>query len=348
MNFKLQCHFGNEEQIIANPAQHQVEEAIKSLRYEEKDCEFIILESEYPINDSLFMQCMMCDEDYYLVELQLENFKNFRMYQFGTQKLDYVIQLFISYLSGQLPNLSYWKDVGGVEQDKLIEECELCDFLQGTGLIPLKCKAVPKENEIILSTTYLKSIVDYAQKQKLNHIFYRYMLGDKNSFSFFGGRSRIDADLSRVARNEINEYYDKINTIDFTKPAFLELFCLDHGVAITVRLTAPWFEDLITANEFVAELEEKYSDVLNATKEQRSSQRENIREELKTILLENAEFALCTNQNLRREFMRKFLTQPENKRFQSSFLDDTGYLDSYAVSNFADLVYALYKQSKKR
>ncbi|MBP3391435.1 MAG: hypothetical protein J6L76_01440, partial [Clostridia bacterium] len=96
------------------------------------------------------------------------------------------------------------------------------------------------------------------------------------------------------------------------------------------------------------ELEEKYSDVLNATKEQRSSQRENIREELKTILLENAEFALCTNQNLRREFMRKFLTQPENKRFQSSFLDDTGYLDSYAVSNFADLVYALYKQSKKR
>ncbi len=346
MNFKLQCCFGNEEQKIDNPTQQQVEEALSSLRYEENY--FIVLEPEYPIEDSLFMQCMIWDEDDYLIELRLENLNNSRMYHFSTKKLDCAIQLFVSYLSGQLPNLSYWEDIGGVGKDELVEERELCDFLQAAGLIPLKFKTVPKENEIILSTTYLKTIVDYAQKQKLNHIFYRYMLGDKNNFSLWNSKLRIDRDLSIVANNDIIAYNDKINTIDFDKPAVLELFCLDHGIAITARLKAPWFEDLMTSNEFLAQLEEKYFDVLNKTKENRASQRESILEELKPILLENTEFALCTNQNLRRDFMRKFLAKSENKRFQNIFLNDTGYIDFYAVSNFADLVYAMYKQSKKR
>ena len=345
MNFKLQCCLGNSDQTIDNPTQQQIEKALSLLRDEENY--FIVLEPESPIEDSLFMQCVIFDEDFH-IELSLENLNNPRMYHFSTKKLDIVAQLFVSYLSGQLPNLSYWEDIGGVAKDELVEERELCNFLQSTGLTALKCRTIPKENQVILSTTHLNTIVDYAQKQKLNHIFYRYMLGDKNNFSLFNSNLRIDRDLSIIANNDIIEYNDKINTIDFNKPAILELFCLDHGVAITARLTAPWFEDLMTANEFLAQLKEKYSNVLNQTKENRASQREAILDELKPILLENTEFALCTNQNLRRDFMRKFLAKSENKRFQNIFLNDTGYIDFYAVSNFADLVYALYKQSKKR
>lgn len=345
MTFKLRCCLGDEEQTIDNPTQEHLENAL-SLLCDEGDY-FIVLEPEHPIEDCPFMQCIMSDEDY-LIQIRSENLNNPRIYQFCTKKINDAVQLFMLYLSGKIPNLSYWEDIGGAEKEELIEESELCHLLQSKGLIALKCVTAPKGNEIILNTSSLNTIIDYTKRRKFEHIFYRYKFGDENIFSLRSSNLHIDRDLSLLANNDIIAYNEQIKGMNFNKPAFLELFCLDHGVLITAKVIAPWFEALITANEFMAQLREKYAYDLNRIKENRALQRESILEELKPILLEDAEFVLCTNQNLRRDFMRRFLVKSANKRFQAPFLDSTGYIDNEAVSRFADLVYALYKQSKKR
>ncbi len=81
-----------------------------------------------------------------------------------------------------------------------------------------------------------------------------------------------------------------------------------------------WLDELISSEECISKLKEKFETALDDIKEKRNEEREKLLEELKPILLNNEEFALCTNQNLRREFMRKFLARKENERFRVSFI----------------------------
>ena len=227
-------------------------------------------------------------------------------------------------------------------------EEELLALFQKAGIKGVKCESLPKGNSFTLDSSDLKLIIDYSNDNKISYLFYSYNYANKDYYLIDYSKLEKDGDFFRLAYNDIELHNDSINSIDFEKPAVLDVFCLHNGIAINVRNYALWLDELISAEECIVNLKEKLKNVLDDIKEQRSAEREKLLEELKSILLNNDEFALCTNQNLRREFMRRFLVKKENERFRRGFFDGNGYLSQYDVLNFADLVYSIYKKTNKR
>lgn len=224
----------------------------------------------------------------------------------------------------------------------------LLDLFDRSGIKGLKGEFDPKGNFVTLEGSDLKIIIDYAKDNKIDYLFYSYNYANKDYYLIDYSKLEKDGDFLRLASNDIETHNDIINSIDFKQPAILDVFCLHNGVIINICNYALWLDGLISSEECIAKLKEKYGTELDDIKEKRNEEREEILEELKPILLNNEEFALCTNQNLRREFMRKFLARKENERFRNAFFNENGYLNPYETLNFADLVYAIYKKTSKR
>lgn len=227
-------------------------------------------------------------------------------------------------------------------------EEELLELFNKSGIRGLKCESIPKGNLIALDSSDLQVLIDYAKDNKIAYLFYSYHLANKEYYLIDNTKLAKDGDLSRLAYNDIQLHNDYINSVDFEQPGVLDVFCLNNGIAINIRSYALWVDDLIPAEERISQLKQKYETVLDDIKEKRDLERDRLLDELKLILLEDAEFTLCTNQNLRREFMRKFLARKENERFKNAFFSGNGYFNLYEAGGFADIVYATYKKIGKR
>ena len=227
-------------------------------------------------------------------------------------------------------------------------EGELLNLFQKAGIKSLKCASLPKDSFVALESTDLQQIIDYANDNKIDYLFYSYHYANKDYYLIDYSKLERDGDFSRLAYNDIELHNDSINSLDFEQPAILDVFCLHNGIAINIRNCVVWLDELTSSEECVEKLKAKYETILDDIKEKRNEEREKLLEELKPILLNDEEFALCTNQNLRREFMRKFLAKKDNERFRPAFFDRNGYLNQYETLNFADLIYAIYKKTNKR
>lgn len=227
-------------------------------------------------------------------------------------------------------------------------ENELLNLFNKSGIKGLKCETLPKGNLVALENADLQQIINYAKDNKIDYLFYSYNFANKDYYLINYSKLERDSDFLQIAYEDIELHNNTINSIDFEQPAVLDVFCLHNGIAIYIKNCAMWLDVLTPSEECIVKLKEKFETDLNNIKERRNNEREQLLEELKPILLDDTDFALCTNQNLRREFMRKFLSRKENERFRNAFYDRNGYLNQYDTLNFADLVYTMYKQSKKR
>ena len=255
--------------------------------------------------------------------------------------------ILLNFISGKAPNINDWEYMCDVGHYKFYKEYYLRKLLMEKGLTVLKCNDVPS-NSIRLETADLQILLNYVANNQINSIFYCYHCVNMDAFDISKVNVGKDNDLLKIAKTDIEEYENKIQSLDFNQPAILNLFCLHNGIAISIQINDSWLDDLLPAREFLIQLKKKYENDLNNLKSYREKERESILEELRAILLSNSDFSLCTNQNLRREFMRKFLSREENERYMQAFVDNDGYLNSYEFSNFADLAYAVLRQSKKK
>ena len=227
-------------------------------------------------------------------------------------------------------------------------EEELLMLFQKAGIKGLKCESMPKNNSFTLDSSDLKLIIDYANDNKIGYLFYSYSYANKDYYLIDNSKLKSDGDFSRLAYDDIALHNDNINSIDFEQPAVLDVFCVHNGIVINVRNYASWLDELTPAEDYIRTLKEKFENTLDDIKAKRNKEREKLLDELRTILLDTEEFSLCSNQSLRREFMRKFLLKKENEHFRNAFLDGNGYLNQYDLLNFADLVYSIYKKISKR
>lgn len=227
-------------------------------------------------------------------------------------------------------------------------EKELLELFAKSGIKGLKCVNLPESNLVDLDSSDLQSIIDYAKANDIDYLFYSYSYASRDFYLVDESKLVGESDLAQIADEDISLHNEKVNMNDFEQPALLDVFCLHNGFAIYISNSIQWVNDLVSAKKCIEQLKEKYYNELNEIAEKRSSEREILLEELKPILLNDAEFALCTNQNLRREFIKKFLLRQENERYKHLFFASNGYFNSYAALNFADSIYAIYKRTSKR
>ena len=226
-------------------------------------------------------------------------------------------------------------------------ENELIEILKKENIKSLKCETIPINNVIELYSNELQDLIEYIKENKISFLFYSYNYANKDYYLIDTNELLHDGDFSEIAYSDIKKQNEYINSIDFEQPAVLNAFCICNGFALIIKNYAPWLDNLISAKDFVADLKEKYKTVLENLKEKRQNEKQLLLEELKPLLLNNTDFALCTNQNLRRDFMQCFLAKKENQRFKYAFFDTNGYINKYEMCYFADLVYAIYKKNSK-
>lgn len=346
MSFVLTINDENHNEnssVIKNPISTDFESAIHILKQNPEN--FIILESNPPIDTFTFIQVSDFENSAFHAEVQYEENNALYMYYCDTLSESELLEMLLNFISNIAPNINNWEYLDDFGDYKFYKEYELRKFLKSNGLIALKSKNVP-ENKIRLDTADIQIFLKHIKENNIKTIFYCYSCANKDVFDVSNIRNGRDNDLLEIAKNEINEYVNKIEKIDFGQSAILELFCIDNGVTISMQITAPWLEILMPASKFFARLKEKYERDLTKIKLNRSNEKDAILEELRTVLLNNSEFALCTNQNLRRDFIRRFLMMKGNEQYRQAFLGNDGYINLYEAQSFVDMTYAVYKQKK--
>ena len=333
--------------VIVNPTKKDFVNAIEILK---KDTDnFIILENDIPIQSINFIQAIYIGENVFHTEVQYNEDNALPMYYNDNISEEKLLQLLLDFISNIAPDIIDWIYLCDMATYKYYSEYELRKILKDKGLIALKVTDTPQD-KICLETSDIQVLLNYIKKNNINTIFYCYRQADERSYEL---PEYIDEDLRQLADAEIQSQIDFISGIDFNQTASLELFCINYNTIISMNVTAPWIKTLPTAKEFICQLREKYENDLNEIKTLRSINMEGVLEELKKelrdILIDDTNFQLCSNKNLRLNYIRNFLNKKENSKFNQVFLSakSGGFMNyTQTLQNFADMAYALYKRGK--
>ncbi|GKX64137.1 Uncharacterised protein [Pragia fontium] len=88
---------------------HQLEQAVVNLSDDVSS--FIVLAPESPIEDSIYLQAALTDQQY-MLETRLVNGEDFTHYRYTTLEMDKAVQMFTAYFRDQQrPDLSQWQNV---------------------------------------------------------------------------------------------------------------------------------------------------------------------------------------------------------------------------------------------
>lgn len=339
MNYNLEICMANIDDNIQNPSTEQVRNAIISLSEKGEFNDFIILATEHPVNNIEFIQCTPSGDSLYLVEAKVgsEQHQAF-LYQKTVDKKE-LEEIFINYLVCATVDVHEWES-----PYEFYSEKELKNILTQHKLLGLKCANIPKENQIRLDGVNLYEFLNFATKNNVNSIFYVYYGLNENDYQLEKTITQ-DSVLSKIARKDIENYKTLINETDFSQDVHLVVFCLIQNSTI-LRHFETMESEIETAQQFSERIRNKYDPELQNEKERQKNERDIVLVRLKTILLTDSEFAYCTNQTLRREYITKFLSKEENKEFAEIFKDCSGRLNMWEVCNYVDYVYQILKKTK--
>lgn len=345
MSFYLRLSSETKELNFKNPTEEDITHAILTLKKNPEN--FLILDSTEPIDTFNFIQASGFENNTFYVEAQYGEGNALYIYGNHTVTENTLLTILIDFISNKAPNINEWEYIQDVADYKFFYEHEFRKITREKGLFAIKCDNAPA-NRIVLDTSDLQVFLNYVKQNSLNTVLYYYGYMDNDKYDIYGAVRKKDYDLMNIAREDISEYENKMSSIDINRPAYLIAYCLHNGIAILIKLYAPWMRTLVPAYDFLDGLERKYVEKLDAIKSQREDNKDFIREQLREELLVNDEFHLCTNQKLRYDFMRRFLIKKENNKYKEAFLTNNGELNSYDVQMFADIVYAVYKQSLRK
>jgi hypothetical protein len=194
----------------------------------------------------------------------------------------------------------------------------------------------------------LHDFIDFCGKRNIDTVFYHYTYYDSEAACI--GEDVLEKVIQRpelieMLQPKIDKYNEKINKLDFNKPAGLKVYCIYQGVFIYVQEDDAWFEALGYTNAYIAAMElfTKDADKLLEQAGKESKKRQDIREECRKIILKDPKFHGCTNLSMRRFYSKEFFDK--NKKYKDAFYsEDHGYYD-VLPSDFVEFVWKEFKSS---
>ena len=344
MEFNLKVVFDDTstEWEFCDPTIEEITKSIEELKSHTDS--FCILDSSEPIESFVFIQAFYENDNKFHTEVQFQ--EGDAAYQYCSDKIteNQLMGLMTDFIDGKALNIDEWECMDDFGNYKFYKEFELRKFLRQKKLNVLKVKNIP-QNAIYLDTSNINDFLEFTKNNDINTVFYYYCCINKDKFDIT--KIRIDKDLSELASGELTKYREEIEEV-WDESAILYLFCFSGSAVIAVRSEAKWLERLMPVEDLVDNLNRKYSEEMELIKSNRYADKDNVLEELQNILVQDSDFALCSNKSLREDFMRKFLLKADNQRYYQMFLGYDGYLNSYELQNFTDRAYAVYKLNKRK
>ncbi len=235
----------------------------------------------------------------------------------------------------------------------MILENELKDKLKEASI---NCFSVMVKDEeklnLNLQSNNLDELIEFAKVNDIKTIFYAYSFFDKKEFIIDEEDVfMLDKDVYKQIKSDIKKHNEKVNKLDFTKPASVDIFCIYEGGCVSICEFDLWIEDLniISGEDRLDELVEECRDIIEKKKEEKEKETESLRQEFRDYIINDDKFKICTNQNLRKEYMRTVFYNEEAKKYKKLFVRGGAFgNDMVDVGRFFDFIEMIWREQKNQ
>jgi len=162
-----------------------------------------------------------------------------------------------------------------------------------------------------------EKLENFINDQKINVVFlseyydnpYNYIISEE---TFKKSRRYYDYNFIDIIEEDINKYNKKVSKIDFSEPATAIIACIFDGKYCFVYLENDKVfnpEELIEAEEKLQEIIEKNEKSINKKKTENKKIIDDLKEKLREKILKDEQFLLCTNKQLRKNYLKTLLKE---------------------------------------
>ena len=202
-----------------------------------------------------------------------------------------------------------------------------------------------KVNSTYVQINYqLDEFLNYCNNMGAKHIYYFYKYYDKKDY-FITEQNIKDNTYSKkeydYCKKWAKEYNIQIEKENFSNPYKLIVFVVCDSILFIYKEENYWLNIDLGINALMNFQEEHEDDIINLSN---YSNDDNLYEELKTILLQDANFRYCTNRVQRHEYIKRFFNKKENMKYLVFTKGSKKeYEKIFALNQIVDRIYNEYR-----
>lgn len=237
----------------------------------------------------------------------------------------------------------------------MIAEDKLLEVLEKENIYAFKADVdLDYEKFILLQSESIDELIKFAKVNNINSIFYNYIYYSEYDYKFDLEEVELntDEDIFKLIKKDISDHNEKIDKIDFSKPRVAVIYVVYQGEKIGLMIIDYWLEEDEEILERDDQLEcfiEKYEDILQEKKQKEEEQLDDLKMEFEEYLLSDREFFNCTNQTLRKHYMKTVFDNSTAIKYKSIFMKPTRFgdrlLDNTSLWIFVEMVWKKYKSN---
>lgn len=220
--------------------------------------------------------------------------------------------------------------------------------------------AIFNDDEINMITVHVNfdELINFAKERNIKEVFYKFDYSSAEVLSITDETirktmARIDVpykEICEIIEAKINEYNNKVEKLDFSKPHALTVFCIYQGHKIGIFETDLWFfdEGVMFPEDALKTIVAENNELVKEYVIQKEAESIKIKEEFHQYLLNDEEFHKCTNSSLRTSYVMKLYKDEKHKNFKNAFIKGTDYQRYNEYAEFVDMVWREYKEDLKK
>lgn len=223
---------------------------------------------------------------------------------------------------------------------------KLIKIINDNGFYGIETESNSDIKLILIKSGKIDDIIKFAKESNINTIFFEYYYYDKDYFKIELEKyeEEYPEEIINIMKNDIIEYNNKIDKIDFETPIRLLIYCLYNGYSVAIEQKNEWGEgykeSIVSGEEQMENFFQKYQDKLENYINEKEKQKEVELEKLKQIIFEDEQFQRSTNKELRYAYINAFLKK--NSKYLQLFGDH-----GIGAYRWIETIWREYKYMKK-
>ena len=231
-------------------------------------------------------------------------------------------------------------------KSEIINREELLKLINDNGLYGIETENNSDIKQILMKSGKIDDIVKFAKDNNINTIFFEYYYYNKEYFKIELEKfeEKYPEEIINIMKNDIIEYNNKIDKIDFETPIKLLVYCIYNGYSIAIEQKDEWGEgykeSIVSGEEQMKIFFEKHQERLENYITEKEKQKETELERLKQIIFKDEQFQRSTNKELRYAYINAFLKK--NSKYLQLFGDH-----GIGAYRWIETIWREYKYMKK-
>lgn len=231
-------------------------------------------------------------------------------------------------------------------KSKIITREELLKIMSDKGLYGIETENSSDIKQVLIKSSEIDDIFKFAKGNNINTIFFEYYYYNKDYFKIELEKyeEKYPKEIINIMKNDIIEYNNRIDKIDFETPIKLLIYCIYNGYLIAIEQKDEWGEgykeSIVSGEEQMEIFFGKYQERLENYIEEREKQKEIDLEKLKQIMFDDEQFQRSTNKELRYVYINAFL----KKNYKYMQLFGNHGIEAY---RWIETIWREYKDKKR-